>query len=77
MENLLNTLQSIIYEITGKQGITYETDLVKDLQLNSFDLINIVCACEKKFHITIETREIWKLHRIKDVISYLKDKGVQ
>ena len=63
---MLQLIQDIVYNVTGKQGITYETDFVQDLALNSFD---------DHFDTTIPTREVWHLHQVKDVIDYLAQKG--
>ena len=65
---MLKLIQDIIYEVTGKTGITYETDFLQDLALNSFDVMNIISAFEEHFDITIPTREIWHLHQVKDAI---------
>jgi len=72
---MLKLIQDIIYNVTGKQGITYETDFVQDLALNSFDVMNIISAFEDHFDTTIPTREVWHLHQVKDVIDYLAQKG--
>ena len=73
---MLKLIQDIIYDVTGKTGITYETDFLQDLALNSFDVMNIVSAFEDHFDITIPTREIWQLHQVKDVIDHLARKGI-
>ena len=72
---MLELIQDIIYHVTGKQGITYETDFVQDLALNSFDVMNIISAFEDHFDTTIPTREVWQLHQVKDLINYLAQKG--
>jgi len=72
---MLKLIQTIIYDVTGKQNITYETDFVQDLALNSFDVMNIISAFEEHFDTTIPTREVWQLHQVKDVIDYLARKG--
>ena len=72
---MLKLIQDIIYNVTGKQGITYETDFVQDLALNSFDVMNIISAFEDHLDTTIPTREVWHLHQVKDVIDYLAQKG--
>lgn len=72
---MLKLIQTIIYDITGKQNVTYETDFVQDLALNSFDVMNIISAFEEHFDTTIPTREVWQLHQVKDVIDYLARKG--
>ena len=72
---MLQLIQDIIYDVTGKSGITYETDFVQDLALNSFDVMNIISAVEEHFDTSIPTREVWQLHQVKDVIAYLAQKG--
>lgn len=73
---MLEFIEEIIYSVTGKSGITYDTDFVEDLELNSFDIMNIVCAFENHFGMTIPTRDVWKLHQVKDVIEYMHQKGI-
>jgi acyl carrier protein len=73
---MLKLIQDIIYQVTGKTGITYDTDFVTDLALNSLDVMNIVCAFEDYFNTTIPTREVWQLHQVKDVIAYMEKKGL-
>ena len=72
---MLQLIQDIIYDVTGKSGITYETDFVQDQALNSFDVMNIISAFEEHFDTSIPTREVWQLHQVKDVIAYLAQKG--
>ena len=72
---MLQLIQDIVYNVTGKQGITYETDFVQDLALNSFDVMNIISAFEHHVDTTIPTRQAWHLHQVKDVTAYLAQKG--
>ena len=72
---MLNLIQTIIYDVTGKSDVTYETDFLQDLSLNSFDIMNIIGAFEDHFDITIPTRDVWQFHQVKDVIEYLANKG--
>ena len=74
---MLELVQEIIYNVTGKQNITYETDFIKDLQLTSFDVMNIVCAFEDRLNVDIPTRDVWRLHQVKDVIAYMQEKGIE
>ena len=34
---MLDVIKEIVYEVTGKNDITMETDFLEDLALNSFD----------------------------------------
>ena len=69
---MLELIQKIVYEVTGKDGLTYDTDFVQDLGLNSFDIMNIVCAFEDYYDTTIPTRDVWNLRQVKDVIAYME-----
>jgi len=73
---MLDTLKHIIEEITGRKNITLETDFIKDLELSSFDIVNIISAVEDKYDLTISTRDIWNIHQVKDAINYLHDHGI-
>lgn len=72
---MLELIQDIIYDVTGKKDVTLETDFVQDLALNSFDVMNIISAFEEHFDTDIPTREVWHLRQVKDVIAYLAQKG--
>ena len=74
---MLELIQDIIYQVTGKRNVNYETDFIKDLELNSFDIMNIVCAFEEYFDVTIPTRDVWQMHQVKDVIEYMEEKGIE
>lgn len=72
---MLELIQNIIYEVTGKDEIAYDTDFIRDLALNSFDVMNIIGKFEDHFDTTIPTRDVWNLHQVKDVIDYLARRG--
>ena len=73
---MLEFIQQMVFEITGKKNITLDTDFVKDLELNSFDIVNLICAFENHFQTAIPTRDVWKLHQVKDVVAYLEKRGI-
>ena len=74
---VLELIQKIVYEVSGREGLTYDTDFVQDLGLSSFDIMNIVCAFEDHFDTEIPTRDVWQLHQAQDVIAYMKKKGIR
>ena len=74
-EKLFNFICDIVGRVTGKRNLVYETDFVKDLGLNSFDIMNIVCAFEDYFDVDIPSRDVWKMHHVKDVIDYMIRNG--
>ena len=50
-ERLFLFIQDVVMKVTGKKGLVYDTDFVKDLGLTSFDVMNIVCAFEDHFDV--------------------------
>lgn len=74
---MLELMKKIIYKVTGKKDVTYDTDFVQDLELNSFDIMNIVSAFEDHFNITIPTRDVWQFHQVRDAIAYLRKRGIE
>lgn len=72
---MLKLISEIVYNVTGKTGVTLETDFIQDLELNSFDIMSMISAFEEHFDTVIPTREVWKLHRVSDLIAYLALKG--
>ncbi|MEA4973778.1 MAG: acyl carrier protein [Candidatus Metalachnospira sp.] len=74
---MFDTIKEIVYEVTGKSNLALETDFQEDLGLNSFDIMNIVCAFEERFDMSIPVRDVWKLHQVKDVLTYMKERGFE
>ncbi len=73
---MLELVQEIVFKVTGKRNINPETDFIKDLDLNSFDIMNIVCAFEDHFNMSVPTRDVWRMHQVKDVIAYIEQKVI-
>lgn len=74
---MFETIKEIVYHVTGKDSLSYDTDFVKDLSLNSFDIMNIICEFEERFDMTIPTRDVRQLRLVSDVIAYLDEKGIK
>ena len=64
---MLEKIIAIIIAETGQPGVSAQTDLVRDLQLNSFDIVNIIAALEETFDVEINVREIRKIRNVKDI----------
>jgi len=73
---MLEMVQEIVYDVTGKRGVTLDTDFVQDLELNSFDIINVIYAFEEKLNTTIPTRDVWRMKKVRDVIEYIDKRGL-
>lgn len=75
-DKLFEFIQDTVHTVTGRRGLVYDTDFVKDLELNSFDIMNIICEFEEHFDIEIPNRDVWHLRQVKDVIKYMMEKGI-
>lgn len=72
---MFELIKEVVYKVTGKTNITYETDFIKDLELSSFDVMNIICEFEDRLDITIPERDIWQIHQVKDIFRYMEEHG--
>lgn len=75
-EKLFNFIQETVAEVTGKKNLVMDTDFVKDLRLNSFDIMNIVSVFEDHFDEEIPNRDVWQLRQVRDVVEYMIKKGM-
>ncbi len=73
---MLEVIREIVYNVTGKENLDMDTDFLKDLGLNSFDIMNIVCAFEERYDISVPTKDVWQLRQVSDVVKYLAEKGI-
>ncbi len=65
---------SIISDVTGyeQEDITPETDIVKDLEVDSIKAIEITVAIEKKFKVSIRDEDVPKIVSIKQAVELLE-----
>ncbi len=53
-------------------NLTPDTILLKDLRINSLDLVELVCAFEVAFDIEVPEKDMRKFSRVQDIIDYLE-----
>jgi acyl carrier protein len=75
-EKLFNYIRDTVSKIAGPKDMVMETDFVKDLRLNSYDIMNIVCEFEEHFDTEIPNRDVWQMRQVKDVVAYMIRKGL-
>ena len=73
LEKIRNIL--VNYTETDLESIVGETDLQKDLGLNSFDVINIIVDFEDTFGIEIPDEDVRQFVTVNSIIEYLDGKG--
>jgi len=72
---MFKAIQEIVNKITGVKRIALDTDFIRDLSLDSFDIINIITSLEERYHIEIPVRDVWGINTVQDAIYYLEAKG--
>ena len=73
---MLDIIREIVFEVTGKTNVNMDTDFLGDLALNSFDIMSIVGIIEERYDITIPTRDIRQLNKVRDVVAYMERRGI-
>jgi acyl carrier protein len=70
---MLDRIAAIISANLGvdRKTITRETDLIKDLSINSIDIVNLVVDMEQEFDIEIPDRQIGKFVVVGDIVDYI------
>lgn len=57
-----------------EEEIFPESDLINDLELDSFGLVDLVVAFEKEFSISIPDRDLRLFTTVQDIVDYLEEK---
>jgi len=55
--------------------VTMETHLMKDLEADSIDAVEIIMAIEEKYNIEIPDEEAEKFQRVSDLVKFVEEKG--
>ncbi|KQC08151.1 acyl carrier protein [hydrocarbon metagenome] len=59
-----------------KEQCVLEASFIDDLGADSLDIVELLMEMEEAFGVEIEDEELEKIVTIKDVIDFLKQKGV-
>lgn len=60
--------------VSDTSVITLETSLMKDLEADSLDAVEIIMAIEDEFDIEIPDEDAEKFQNIGDIIKYVEEK---
>ena len=68
-------IRSIIMEqlSVGESMVTMDTSLMKDLEADSLDAVEIIMALEEEFGIEIPDEEAEKFQLVGDLVRYVED----
>jgi len=76
---MLEKIREIIADqlSVDESAIQPETSLVKDLEADSLDFVELVMALEDAFDVKIEEDDTAKIVTVQDIIDFLKAQGVE
>lgn len=57
--------------------IKEDSNFKEDLDVDSLDLFEIIMALEDEFHVEFDSDDLESLTTVKDVMDYMKEKGVE
>ena len=71
------TVRDTISEVCmiDKDLINESSELVSDLGLNSFEMINLIIAFEEKLGIEMDDDELPEFETVGDVVTYLEERA--
>ena len=59
---------------TDIKNISVDTDIIKDLGVDSLDAVELAIKIEEVFEIRFEDTEIEKFSKIKDIVDFISNK---
>ena len=75
MKTMLEKLKELLnktVDIDINTEINENTVILRDLNIDSLDMVELVCAVEEEFDISIADKKIKSLITIGDLIDYIK-----
>ena len=73
-EEIINLISEVLE--VDKNKINEKTNLIKDLDVESLDLVDLIAAFEEKFSFEIPDNDIKELQTVGDIISYIEKHNV-
>lgn len=78
---VLDELKKVLAPYTGNKemltSINEDTDLVRDLKINSANLVDIIIDAEEKYDIEVDVDSAEKIHNVGSCIDVILEKMVQ
>jgi len=74
IDNVEKEVISIVSDVSGfdVDEISLETNIMKDLEVDSIKIIEITVAIEKKFKISVRDEDVPKIATIKEAVDLTK-----
>ena len=74
MDNILEEVIDTIASVTevDKNIIKEDSNLIKDLEIDSLDLVDLVVEFENKYNFQIPDQDVKEIQTVKDIVDYIK-----
>ena len=74
MDNVLEEVIDTIASVTevDKNIIKEDSNLIKDLEIDSLDLVDLVVEFENKYNFQIPDQDVKEIQTVKDIVEYIK-----
>lgn len=70
---MFDKLQELYNEVSGREDIKLDPQMkLKDLELSSLGLVQLICAIEDEFDIEISNKDLKNFKSVKNVVDYLE-----
>lgn len=56
-----------------EEKVTPESDIIKDLGLDSLDIVDMLMSVEETFGVTIEDGDVAEMKTVADVVKFIED----
>jgi acyl carrier protein len=73
-QEISGILKTYTKDIAVLEKATMETNILKDLKVNSARLVDVIIKCEDVFGVTIDDDEADKIRTIGDAVALVKKK---
>ena len=72
---ILEKIKDIMEEELGKDRneVTLESDIIKDLGLDSLDIVTLIMVVEDEYGFTADDDEVVNLKTVGDVVKYIEN----
>jgi acyl carrier protein len=71
---MLDDIRKLLKEYYGINKCELNSDIRKDFDLTSFDIVGLICLIEEKYNVEIDEDMYRELITVGDLINYLETK---
>lgn len=68
----INEILRRTVKVNSQKKIDEKTIILRDLEMNSMELVSLICAVEDEFDIEIPDKALKRIITIGDLISFIK-----